>query len=344
MSKKIICILTVLVLMTSILTGCGSSSSSSAETAPAATVAAASPADASKSAASKNTSKPSAVFDSKSGEISLAEGASSGTTAQSDVNAILSERKVIRNSNVTVEVDDFDVAYGKIKTLINGIGYVQDANVKTEKQYEGNKEKLLKRGTVVIRVDKLKFENVISGIRGLGLLVEENVKSDDVTDQYFDTESRVRLLKYEQSRLEEYLKKITDPDVIFKTEDKLTDIMHQIESLTGTLNKWDNLVQLSTITINMSENKAGSSIPEVKDTSFGSKLSDGFLGSLKEVVNFLGGFLVVVVKVLPVLVLLGLLGLLGYFIYKKFAKKNNNSNNYNYSNNNNNDDNNNNMQ
>lgn len=337
MSRKIICLLTVLVLMLSVLTGCGSSSASSADTEPAVTAAAAAPTDTSKKPASKSSSKSSAVFDSKSngGEIALGEGSSStGSSGQSEVNAILSERKVIRNSNVTVEVEDFDVSYGKIKTLINGIGYVQDANIKTEKQYEGTKEKLIKRGIIVIKVDKLKFEDVISGIRGLGLLVEENVKSDDVTDQYFDTESRVRLLKYEQSRLEEYLKKITDPDVIFKTEDKLTDIMHQIESLTGTLNKWDNLVQLSTITINMSESKAGSSIPEVKDSSYGSKLSDGFTESLKGVVNFLGGVLVVIVKVLPVLVLLGLFGFIGYLIYRKFfANKNNNTNNKNNNNN-----------
>lgn len=333
MSRKIICLLTVLVLMLSIFTGCGSSSASSSETEPPA---AAVPTDASKNSTSKSSAKPSAVFDSKtdSGEIALGEGSGNGSSGQSDVNAILSERKVIRNSNITVEVEDFDVSYGKIKTLINGIGYVQDANIKTEKQYEGTKEKLLKRGIIVIRVDKLKFEDVISGIRGLGLLVEENVKSDDVTDKYFDTESRVRLLKFEQSRLEEYLKKITDPDVIFKTEDKLTDIMHQIESLTGTLKKWDDLVQLSTITINMSENKAGSSIPEVKDSSYGSKLSDGFTESLKGVVNFLGGVLVVIVKVLPVLVLLGLLGLIGYVTYRKFfANKNNNTNNKNNNNN-----------
>ena len=52
---------------------------------------------------------------------------------------------------------------------------------------------------------------------------------------------------------EEIFEKVEDPDIIFKTEKQLTEIRHEIETLTGTLNKLNDLVELSTITINMDE-------------------------------------------------------------------------------------------
>ena len=126
-------------------------------------------------------------------------------------------------------------------------------------------------------------------------LYQTNIKSDDVTDKFFDIESRLRLLKYEESRLEEYLKKITDPDTIFKTEARLMEIRHEIESLTGNLNKLSNLVQLSTITINMSEKiPAGE-----KAGSYWQRLASGFTESFKGVVGFCAESLIVVVAALP---------------------------------------------
>lgn len=235
-------------------------------------------------------------------------------------NPILNERKIIRNANVSVEVEDFDKAYGKLEFMIAGIGYVQETKINKEKHYISDKEVLKTRGTIIIRVDAEKFGDVLKDVKGLGLLLEENIKSDDVTDKFFDIESRLRLIKYEESRLEEYLKKITEPDTIFKTEARLTDIRHEIESLTGNLNKLGNLVKLSTITINMSE-EIPSAEKLTKEKSYWNKLASGFTGSLKGVVRFCGEFVIVVVTAFPALVLITIISFSAFVIYKKFVKK-----------------------
>jgi len=112
---------------------------------------------------------------------------------------------------------------------------------------------LITKAIIVLRVDKDKFEQVVDGISGLGTLIDQSIQSEDVTEKYLDKEARLRLLRFEESRIEEYLKKLVDPDDIFKAERQLTDICYENESLTGTLNKWDNFVELSTITVNMNE-------------------------------------------------------------------------------------------
>lgn len=242
-----------------------------------------------------------------------------GESANAANNIIINQRKIIRNANISIEVDNFDVAYGKIEYIISNVGYVQESKINKVKHYVDNKEVLVTNGVIVIRVDSDKFSSVLKDIKGLGLLTDENIKTDDVTEKFFDVESRLRLLRYEESRLEEYLKKIEDPDTIFKTESRLTDIRHEIEQLTGTLNKLSDLVQLSTITINMQEKIPTSTSEPQKQTYIG-QLKDNFLESLQGVIEFLGNLLLVIVAALPFLVLFGIMFFALYLIGKKFLK------------------------
>lgn len=241
-----------------------------------------------------------------------------GESSEPVNNPILNERKIIRNADVTVEVENFDKAYQRLEFIIAGIGYVQETKINKEKYYISEKEALTTRGTIIIRVDADKFGVVLKDVKGLGLLLDESIKSDDVTDKFFDIESRLRLLRYEESRLEEYLKKITDPDTIFKTEARLTEIRHEIESLTGNLNKLSNLVQLSTITININEKVPTSG---EKTKSYWQKLGSSFSESFKGVIRFCGELLIVVVSALPALVLIFMAAFIVFVTYKKFVSK-----------------------
>lgn len=222
-------------------------------------------------------------------------------------NSILSQRKIIRNANISVTVENFDVAYSKIEYIISTVGFIQESKLAKTKHYVNGNEVLVTGGVIVVRVDADKFSSVLKDIKGLGLLTDEDMKTEDVTEKFFDVESRLRLLKYEESRLEEYLKKIEDPDTIFKTESRLTDLRHEIEQLTGTLNKLSDLVKLSTITINMNEE-----LPYAEPTpapSYLEQLTDNFSSSLGGVIEFLGNFLILIVSALPVLLLLAIAAL-----------------------------------
>ncbi len=252
------------------------------------------------------------------GEIGSIGGG--GDVSQDVSNAILSERKVIRSANVTVEVENFDEAYSQIDTIILGIGFIQSTNINSERYYKDGTEKLLRRGTIVIRVDREKFDKVLNSLKGIGKILSWNINGDDVTDKYFDTESRLRLLRIEESKLEEYLKKLTDLDQIFKTESRLTDIRYQIEALTGNLKKMNDLVELSTISININEKRPDSDVP-VKPKTYSQKLLDNFLGSTKGVAGFVGDLVIVVVAAIPVLILLGVFALVALLIYRRIPRK-----------------------
>ncbi len=240
-------------------------------------------------------------------------------------NAILAQRKVIFNSNITVEVENFNESYGKILTIISGNGFVQNSKVTRDRYYdEEDNEKFITRGVIVIRVAREKFDVILSSIKGLGTVLDDNLYTDDVTDRYFDTEARLRVLELEEEKLISYLKKIEDPETIFKYERRLTEIRQDIESLTGTLRKWDNLVDLSTITINLREKQPEKEEEEKEEKPYWKELADKFASSVKGTVRFLGNFIIFLAQALPVLFLLGIIAGAAYAVLRvirKFLKK-----------------------
>lgn len=338
MYRKIIGILTAIVLIATVFSACGRSSSTSA-TAPQV---------ASDSASKNSASRFGGVAGSTNFEFSEDRGANgaagmdaasaeaesapalaetpreadslagrSGTTINV-TNAVLAERKMIWTASLNLEVENFDNALNNIQSILTGIGFVSNTNINTNDVYVDGKLKTVKNGTLVIRVDKAQFQPVINKLRGIGDVSNETTNGQDVTDQFVDIESRLRLLKLEQEKLEAYLAKTEDLDTIFKLETRITDIRYEIESLTGNLNKLSSLVELATINVSMNEKYPGS---EKKPVTFGQELLNSLKDSLKSVVEFLGDFLIFIVAALPVLVVIGLFVLLGIFIYRRVPKK-----------------------
>lgn len=321
MQKRIIGIILAAILLVSTFTGCGNAKSADTAASPSASRAQAAGEMANYSMASK------ADYDGNEGSReepasdmeadSLAGGGNSALTADVS-NAILAERKIIRSANLTIEVEDFDSAFSNIESIILGIGFIQETNIDTDRVYVDEKQVLVKNGTIVLRIDKTKFDSVIGKLRGIGDVFNYTTNGQDVTEQYVDVESRLRLLKMEQAKLESYLAKIDDLDKIFQAESKLTEIRYQIESLTGNLNKLNSLVDLATITINMKERRPDY---KPKPESYGDKLLNSLKESLFQVVEFLGDLLIFIVAALPVLIFLGLFIMLGVFIFKRIPKK-----------------------
>ncbi len=324
MNKKNYAIILTVLLILATFAGCGSNSYKTSDSAPAAAPSAASE-DVMVESFSENYG--SAAKGSNSGYAEESQSAESdkadslagiGGSTVDVSNVILAERKIIRSANLTIEVEDFDTAFNNIESIILGIGFIQETNIDTDKVYVDEEQRLVKSGTLVLRVDKTSFDSVLGKLKGIGDVYNFTTNGQDVTVQYVDVESRLRLLKVEQEKLEAYLAKLDDLDDIFRIESRLTDIRYQIESLTGNLNKMTSLVDLSTITIQMNEKYPGY---EPKKVTYGDRLLDSLKDSLLKVVEFLGNFLIFIVAALPVLLVLGIFILIVIFIYKRIPKK-----------------------
>ncbi|MEZ4227453.1 MAG: DUF4349 domain-containing protein [Polyangiaceae bacterium] len=116
---------------------------------------------------------------------------------------------------------------------------------------------------IVIRVPSRDFDGTMLSITKLGDVLSKNVSVQDVTEEFFDLQVRIRNLEVVRARMEELLKKADKvPDAI-AVERELERVTSQLERLKGRAKLLSELVQFSTITVNVSprgSDKVGSKV------------------------------------------------------------------------------------
>lgn len=164
---------------------------------------------------------------------------------------------------------------------------------------------------ITIRVPAEKFENARISLRKLAVRVErEDISTEDVTDQYYDIEARLKTLKETEAELTELLRETRerggDVDEIMKIYDRLTRIRSEIESLQGQLNRLDKLVAFSTLNIHLEPHILSEPIKPQDEWS----LAEIVHSSINTLVDILAGlaalairFVIVVVPVALILLL-----------------------------------------
>jgi hypothetical protein len=184
------------------------------------------------------------------------EAASAGTYSyrandraeQAPEQTVATNRKLIRNAQVELEIISFDDVIQKITGLATEErGYV--ATTSSEKQANG---KL--RGTVVVKVAPENLDRFLQKIRGLGDLKNQTLGTEDITKAYFDTDARLKNARGMEQRLIEMLKKKSeDINDLLQVEKELGRVREQIEQMQGELKFWDSQVQFATVTISLTE-------------------------------------------------------------------------------------------
>lgn len=152
-----------------------------------------------------------------------------------------------------------------------------------------------------------------------GNVTSKSIEGEDVTDQYMDTEIRLETLEIQAERLKELLKQAGDLEKLFKIEQELADVTYQIESLKGTLKKYDSLIDYSTIEINVEE--AEVYVQPAKKVTFLDKIKKTFMDSVDGLINVLQGIVLVVVAMIPFLIIIAPVALVVAWIIIRTNRK-----------------------
>lgn len=158
------------------------------------------------------------------------------------------DQKIIKTGNLDLVVDDVTERVDNMKALAESTeGYVQHSS--TREHSDGTMS-----GSITMRVPSETFDDTLTGLKDLALVVErETVSADDVTEQYIDIASRLDNAKAQEERYVEILDVATTVEEILEIEAALGDIRGYIESLTGQLQYLDSVTSFSTITVSLSE-------------------------------------------------------------------------------------------
>jgi len=218
--------------------------------------------------------------------------------------------KIIKNADLKIKVTDVKKASNKIANLVdmNG-GYVSNENLTTDKsyyqsievtdEYEINEYEYITSNIIYIRVPSKSFQSLLSSMKGLALSEDYiRINAKDVTEEYFDLETRLKTKKEVEARYIAILKsKAKTLEEILLAEDKIRVIREEIEAVEGRLNYLKNKVSLSTIQVEIYQDsyyeKETTRFKKYETTgwSFGEKANDALSSGWEGILWFLVGLL-----------------------------------------------------
>ena len=108
------------------------------------------------------------------------------------------------------------------------------------------------RGSVSVRVPAQQLDEAVRRIRALGNRVDwESSTSQDVTDEYVDSNSRLRSLRATEEALLNLLNKAQDVEDALEVQRELTDLQAEIESLEGRIKFLEQTAAYSLINVTL---------------------------------------------------------------------------------------------
>jgi hypothetical protein len=103
---------------------------------------------------------------------------------------------------------------------------------------------------VVIRVPVRKFQEALGRIEGLGDVLHRNIQATDVSEEFRDTQIRLRNLEQVRDRLAQLLNQARTVEESLQIERELERLTTAIESMKGRLRFLEDRISFSTITVN----------------------------------------------------------------------------------------------
>ncbi len=193
------------------------------------------------------------------------------------------ERKLIRNGDISLEVSDLEKTQAAIEDWVKEFGgYISSSN---------NGEK---SSSYTVRIPSEKFDSAMDAVGALGTLKNKNISTQDVSDQFYDLQSRLETKKVLREKLNGYLRQANSMQDILKVESELNSVQSDIESMEGRLKRLTSQIDFSTISVYVtlpykSVQGGGFELPN---------LGDGFRHFVSNIILYFGGFVAVIFYVI----------------------------------------------
>lgn len=220
-------------------------------------------------------------------------------------------RKFIQTVNMKVETDNLDTVLQQVNNRIAELsGYIENSNVQNDTAYRS--------ATITVRIPAKDVNAFLDKVGEITNIVTSQQKVEDITLNYVATESRMKALQAEETRLLELMTKAETLNDLLTVEKRLTEVQTELEKVTSALKVMENQVDFATIHLSITEVKEFTEVTEPE--SVWERIGNGFVKSLKNVGNFFVELFVFAVTALPYLVLIAIIPVVILLVFK-FKKK-----------------------
>ena len=221
------------------------------------------------------------------------------------------ERKIIRTVKMTCETKAYDDATTVIMATLASYGGYVEASSSTGTGYDDVKGSE-RRASYTFRVPAEKLDAFLEALRvdeGIRIL-NQDATSNEITATYYDTVSRLETLQAEKTSLTAMLEGFTDYSDIsnmLKVQERLYDVIEEIEALQTKLNLYDGKVAMSTVYLTLNEVITYTEVVK-PDPTFGERIGEAFRESWVDFGEGCQDFAVWFVEAFPTLLVLAVIG------------------------------------
>lgn len=210
------------------------------------------------------------------------------------------ERKLIKNGRLSFKTDSISTTKKQITQLVNTYkGYISSDNT--------NRNPTQINQYLTIRIPTENFDPFISELsKGVKEFDFKEIKVSDVTEQFYDLQTRLKTKKELEKRYLQILAKARSVKEILEVEKQLGAVREEIESTEGRLKYLSNQVSFSTINLTFYEELPETTVSENK-----------FVKAFFKGIEGVKSFILFVISVWPFVILLFLV----YFVVSRKFKK-----------------------
>ena len=155
------------------------------------------------------------------------------------------DRKIIRDANVTMEVAKVEESFERILAQVARFGGYE-ASRDMYSNYDRNPTVY-----AVFKIPAGKLDNFLSELKNEGDIINSSISSSDITDQYYDSKTRLTTLEKTLDKYYEFLDNAKDVEEQLAVTNYIDRTTYEIEQLKGSLKRWDSLVDYSTVSLNL---------------------------------------------------------------------------------------------
>ncbi len=223
--------------------------------------------------------------------------------------------KLIRTVSMQIQTKEFDNILGYLDAKVAEFGgYIQSSQIFGN----GMDSYGYRSASMTLRIPQSKLDLFVAGVDETATVVRKSENAENITLRYADTEARLKSLQIEQERFLALLEKADTVESILVLEEHLTELRYEIESYASTLKLYDNKVNYSTVTLDISE--VNRIVPVEQNPTLLSRMKEGFVNTWYDIKDGLADFAVWFVTNIIYLVIWAVVIVAAIVVAKKINK------------------------
>lgn len=228
-------------------------------------------------------------------------------------------RLIIKTANLSLDIENYDETNTELYRMVEDMGgYISDTSSYYYIYDRYDEENNKKSGYLTLRIPHHFFDQFVSQMNEFGVVTNFSSNANDITKQYRDTSAEVKNLEVREAKLREIMDRAELIEDVIEVERELSRVRSEINRYQSILTDWEDLVSLSTVTINMTEVEDLKIYVKPVDKDVFTKAKEGFIYTINRMIDSLELFFVWLIASSPVLLPVGLIG---GFTLRKFYKR-----------------------